>query len=1149
MSRKPTATGRPTIARVTSMSSMAPPKSSSTAVGRLSVMPAGSVKPPSMGKDDMSGPSRHPITVGETNINVVVRLRGRTPREVESTSPIIAKTQGALSKGITIEAVPQSSAFGSAGINTQSPDIKSYAFDRVLGPEADQTMVFEEVAKSMLDEVLGGYNCTIFAYGQTGTGKTYTMQGDLDLSALDTPNDAGGIIPRVLHRLFALLEAKSNTDYVVKCSYLEIYNEDLRDLLSQDYGVPGSNSQLKIYEDGKKGTMVQGAEEVGLQNLSHALKVLKKGCQRRQTAETKMNTESSRSHTIFTVTVMVKETGSGAHSEDTLRIGKFNLVDLAGSEAIGRSGATEKRAREAGMINQSLLTLGRVISALVEKGPHIPYRESKLTRLLQDSLGGRTKTCIVATVSPVRSNLEETLSTLDYALRARSIKNKPEINSHLTKAGLLREYLGDIERLKAELIAARDKSGIYVPDEQWSEMTEAQTKLASDLVDAQQRADGCRIELNTKKREFDDLVVRMVATKEDLKKTRQAEKELGELLEQTQQGLSLAKQKLEEEMVVSHAYQRGESRMEKVAEELKDVALASVGDVGALFDKLARKTSVMGSNTDAASAFGSDLSRHSTALRQAFKGLQNVQANQRAQVEEDLAVHVKQGQDMAKKDVQDLESAFATFNDLAQSLEESIESGKSVASEAAQSVVQVKGEVQHAVQQWAAKLNKRSSKMIAELLDNQKDQLAMVGSVLTSTADLVDAVISTAHAHLKAEREASEEARRLALDASDAEVLRLRSQNALLSRMLIDERSKTVKLRTDLVMNFTNMVESFTDAQDSSLSQAVGAIQSENEQSLAAMDIFAGQVSDSHNASTGLTDTFEVDLQKAQRTAEMQRVTGQESLDGFTAALHTELNNYGKKASTEAAKCVSVVEASCGQLDSTALQLSQAATEVSGEQSKTLHAIAAEVERTHSQSSERIEVAAAQTDELSATLMKSHASAASAFENTLSTAQSTLEALVDRTAIFVSQEILEDVPTGVTPKKKSWNVPTAWEKTEPRDILIAQMRKRQASGSQPIVAVVPSGQDAPSLGSHQNLEESTDVTEHSAPQSQSETPLETAPLRIVKPRPKVLPGLNGVSNGIPTSKTTGKLHEDFSGSRTALSVLGGENTAPRKVRR
>jgi kinesin family protein 11 len=157
---------------------------------------------------------------------------------------------------------------------------------------------------------------------------------------------------------------------------------------------------------------------------------------------------SSRSHTVFTITVHVKQATDG---EDMLRVGKLNLVDLAGSESIGRSGAENKRAREAGMINQSLLTLGRVINALVERSLHIPYRESKLTRLLRDSLGGRTKTCIIATVSPAKINMDETLSTLDYANKAKSIHNQPQVNQMMTKKALIKEYVDTIERLKSDL--------------------------------------------------------------------------------------------------------------------------------------------------------------------------------------------------------------------------------------------------------------------------------------------------------------------------------------------------------------------------------------------------------------------------------------------------------------------------------------------------------------------------------------------------------------------------------------------------------------------------------------------------------------------------------------------------------------------------
>lgn len=282
----------------------------------------------------------------------------------------------------------------------------------------------------------------------------------------------------------------------------------------------------------------------------------------------------------------VKENTLANGADDLLRIGKFNLVDLAGSEAIGRSGATDKRAREAGMINQSLLTLGRVISALTEKSSHIPYRESKLTRLLQDSLGGRTKTCIVATVSPTRSNMEETLSTLDYAIRAKSIRNRPEINAHLTKSGVLKEYLGDIERLRAEVQAARDKNGIYVPEDSWREMHEAQAKMKSEFDEAKLRANAATVELETKRKEFDLLSERFLLTSQERDEAREAERQLEILIQETKEELEVLRVKLDEEVVVSKAYEQGERRLAGVAKELKGVAVDSIKDVGGLFDKI-----------------------------------------------------------------------------------------------------------------------------------------------------------------------------------------------------------------------------------------------------------------------------------------------------------------------------------------------------------------------------------------------------------------------------------------------------------------------------------------------------------------------------------------------------------------------------------
>lgn len=212
------------------------------------------------------------------------------------------------------------------------------------------------------------------------------MAGDLTPTPMGNPSAQAGMIPRVLFWLFHELE-KNAADYSVKVSYMELYNEELRDLLATDMSVPTGSAQpmskgsnvptgdggLKIFDDAsKKGVFIQNLEETLVKNASDALALLTKGSHRRQIAATKFNDHSSRSHSVFSITVHIKETSN--MGDDLLKIGKLNLVDLAGSENIGRSGAENKRAREAGMINQSLLTLGRVINALVDRASHVPYR-------------------------------------------------------------------------------------------------------------------------------------------------------------------------------------------------------------------------------------------------------------------------------------------------------------------------------------------------------------------------------------------------------------------------------------------------------------------------------------------------------------------------------------------------------------------------------------------------------------------------------------------------------------------------------------------------------------------------------------------------------------------------------------------------------
>jgi kinesin family protein 11 len=446
---------------------------------------------------------------------------------------------------------------------------------------------------------------------------SYTMQGDLSPTPMGNPSAHAGIIPRVLFRLFHELE-KAYTDFVVKISFIELYNEELRDLLASDLAAPttllqpmamtakdarGAEGGLKIFDDAtKRGVFIQGLEEVAVKDSKTALALLTKGSERRQIAATKFNDHSSRSHSVFSITVHIKETTP--MGDDLLKVGKLNLVDLAGSENIGRSGAENKRAREAGMINQSLLTLGRVINALVDKAQHVPYRcaylmflvdallnaaffrESKLTRLLQDSLGGRTKTCIIATISPARSNLEETLSTLDYALRAKSIKNKPELNQRMTRNSLLKEYVGEIERLKADLLAAREKNGIYVSEETWNQLNSESELKETELLEARKQVEIIENQMRNVREEYDQSIALLKRREEELHETTTTLHATERILREREVELKRVTVAYEQEVIVRQAHQETEITLNGVAIGLKNVATQGLRDIEGLFEKL-----------------------------------------------------------------------------------------------------------------------------------------------------------------------------------------------------------------------------------------------------------------------------------------------------------------------------------------------------------------------------------------------------------------------------------------------------------------------------------------------------------------------------------------------------------------------------------
>ncbi|XP_077541385.1 kinesin-like protein KIF11 [Haemaphysalis longicornis] len=476
---------------------------------------------------------------------------------------------------------------------------KSFTFDRVFGPDTKQIDVYQAVMGPTIAEVMMGYNCTVFAYGQTGTGKTFTMEGERSNANLGWAEDpSAGIIPRTLQQLFEELHSQ-DLEFTIRVSFLELYNEELFDLLSAHE----DTSRLKIYEDStRKGSVIiHGLEEITVHNREEVFFILEKGAAKRQTAATLLNATSSRSHTVFSVTVHIRETTDDG--EELVKTGKLNLVDLAGSENIGRSGAIDRRAREAGNINQSLLTLGRVITALVDKAPHVPYRESKLTRLLQDSLGGRTKTSIIATISPDMSNLDETLSTLDYAHRAKNITNRPEVNQKMTKRALIKEYTEEIERLRRDLAATRDKNGIFVDQENYRLMEARLTGQSHDILEKEAQIEDLTAKLATLQELFEKTKDE-VAKKSEQLQTTTAQLHTTKLnLDATEQALTKTTIERDQQTVLVQAHSQTEAALTATAQELVNVAETTTSDIALLQQKLQCTSAIGQTNKERQSEF------------------------------------------------------------------------------------------------------------------------------------------------------------------------------------------------------------------------------------------------------------------------------------------------------------------------------------------------------------------------------------------------------------------------------------------------------------------------------------------------------------------------------------------------------------------
>ncbi|XP_073320810.1 kinesin-like protein KIF18A isoform X2 [Pagrus major] len=371
--------------------------------------------------------------------------------------------------------------FGSQRVRNRNRDVNKrankdlkFVFDQVFGESSTQVDIFENTTKGVLDGVMNGFNCTVFAYGATGAGKTHTMLGS---------QDDPGVMYRTMTELFKRMDdAKEEKEFAVAFSYLEVYNEQIRDLLA-------NAGPLAVREDSSKGVVVQGLTLHQPKSAEHILEALDSGNRNRTQHPTDMNATSSRSHAVFQI--YLRQQDKTASLNPNVCIAKMSLIDLAGSERASATNAKGARLREGANINRSLLALGNVINALADpksKKTHIPYRDSKLTRLLKDSLGGNCRTVMIANVSPSSKSYDDTHNTLKYANRAKEIKsslksNVVSLDSHIGQYAVICEkQQQEILQLKQKLKDYEKKNMVPGASNMISSQKQAEFKRVSEAL-------------------------------------------------------------------------------------------------------------------------------------------------------------------------------------------------------------------------------------------------------------------------------------------------------------------------------------------------------------------------------------------------------------------------------------------------------------------------------------------------------------------------------------------------------------------------------------------------------------------------------------------------------------------------------------------
>ena len=461
------------------------------------------------------------------NIRVCARFRPQNEREkAQSKEKQLRYEVDRGNTSVTFH-LGQSTTYSGSGAREEKT---SFNLDRIYKEESTQDEVFEWISNNIVKHCFEGYNGTIFAYGQTSSGKTHTMFGPDDY--LDTP-DEWGIVPKPISELFNFVhQSPAGWEFAISTSYFQLYKEKLQDLLKP------ANNNMKIHESKARGIYIEGLSSEYLEDVQNLLDVLTVGGANKTVASTDMNTRSSRSHSVLQVTLVQK------NEEGSSKTGKFTFVDLAGSERVDKTNAVGQTFEEAKKINLSLTCLANVIKSLSQGNAHIPYRDSKLTRILQESLGGNTKTMLILCCSPDLSNIEETLSTLRFGKSAKNIKNQVKVNVRRSAQEL--EYM--VKRLQEELAAERKQVEALRSEIDWMKSPDYQTNPENKpemSEEKEEEGEGFDIEdrmimeqeLETKQVRIDSLQEELSTLQNDHEVSLQEIKEKTEALAEVQGGL------------------------------------------------------------------------------------------------------------------------------------------------------------------------------------------------------------------------------------------------------------------------------------------------------------------------------------------------------------------------------------------------------------------------------------------------------------------------------------------------------------------------------------------------------------------------------------------------------------------------------------